>query len=146
MDDMVGFAYDALKQASFNHEAERLLLVQYESLTTGPIRSLDAIYDFIGEQAIAHYFVHVDYDDAAFEQRIELRPTPLAVGPVPAICHRRTLVRSVQTSRRCADPSIAGKKPSSDRLRILRNFSAQSGSVIGFTNAYVVLNTDTNTE
>lgn len=66
---MVGFPYDALKQAVYGHEADRLLLVQYESLTDNPARTLDAIYQFIGQPYFPHDFEHVEYDVTEFDRR-----------------------------------------------------------------------------
>jgi len=68
-DGMVGFAYDALKQACYGTHADRLLLVRYETLTSEPAKVLAAIYDFIGEPAMAHDFQQVDYDVAEFDRR-----------------------------------------------------------------------------
>jgi sulfotransferase len=68
-DGMVGFAYDALKQACYGAQADRLLLVQYETLTTQPAKALKAIYDFIGEKPGEHDFEHVDYDVTEFDKR-----------------------------------------------------------------------------
>jgi sulfotransferase len=68
-DGMVGHAYDALKQASYGAQADRLLLVQYETLTSEPARALQAIYDFIGEPVFPHDFEHVDYDVDEFDRR-----------------------------------------------------------------------------
>lgn len=68
-DGMVGFAYDALKQACYGQQADRLLLVQYETLASEPAKAMQAIYAFIGEPAFQHDFDHVDYDVTAFDQR-----------------------------------------------------------------------------
>ena len=68
-DGMVGFAYDALKQACFGAQADRLLLVQYETLTAEPAKAMQAIYDFIGEPLFTHDFEHVEYDVTEFDQR-----------------------------------------------------------------------------
>ena len=68
-DGMVGYPYDALKQAFYGEQADRLLLVQYETLTTDPARALNAIYDFIGETAFRHDFDHVQFDDRGFDAR-----------------------------------------------------------------------------
>lgn len=68
-DGMVGFAFDALKQACYGAQADRLLLVQYETLTSAPARAMQAIYDFIGEPAFKHDFEHVDYDVESFDRR-----------------------------------------------------------------------------
>jgi sulfotransferase len=66
---MVGAPYDALKQASYGAQRERLLLVQYETLTTDPAKTMHAIYGFIGEPGFEHDFNHVDYDVTDFDER-----------------------------------------------------------------------------
>jgi len=66
---LVGYAFDALKQACFGAQAGRLLLVQYETLCSEPAKALQAIYDFIGEPAFAHDFEHVAYDTDEFDRR-----------------------------------------------------------------------------
>ena len=48
-DGMVGYAYNALKEAFFGSHTGQLMLVQYETLTSNPAAALAAIYDFIGE-------------------------------------------------------------------------------------------------
>lgn len=68
-DGLVGYAYDALKQACYGAQAGNLLLVQYETLTSDPARTLQAIYQFIGEPAFRHDFEHVEYDVSEFDQR-----------------------------------------------------------------------------
>ena len=66
---MVGYAYNALKEAFFGPHASRLLLVQYETLTTAPAQALAAIYEFIDEAPFAHDFAHVEYDAQAFDEK-----------------------------------------------------------------------------
>jgi sulfotransferase len=68
-DGMVGAPYDALKQACYGAQRERLLLVQYETLTTDPAKTLHAIYSFLGEPGFDHDFGHVDYDVTEFDER-----------------------------------------------------------------------------
>lgn len=68
-DGMVGGPYDALKQACYGAQRDRLLLVQYETLTTEPARVMRPIYDFLGEPHFAHDFDHVDYDVTEFDER-----------------------------------------------------------------------------
>lgn len=68
-DGMVGAPYDALKQACYGTQKERLLLVQYETLTTDPAKTMQAIYAFLGEPAFEHDFAHVDYDVTEFDER-----------------------------------------------------------------------------
>jgi sulfotransferase len=68
-DGMVGGPYDALRQACYGAQRDRLLLLQYETLTTDPAKAMQAIYAFIGEPAFDHDFGRVDYDVTEFDQR-----------------------------------------------------------------------------
>jgi sulfotransferase len=68
-DGMVGAPYDALKQACYGAQKDRLLLLQYETLTTDPAKTMHAIYAFIGEPAFEHDFDHIDYDVTEFDER-----------------------------------------------------------------------------
>ncbi|HEX7342594.1 MAG TPA: sulfotransferase [Rhodanobacteraceae bacterium] len=70
---LVGYAYDALKQAFYGAHAGKLMLVQYETLTSDPARVLKAVYDFIGEPASKHDFNHVEYDAESFDTRTGTR-------------------------------------------------------------------------
>ncbi|MBN6742891.1 sulfotransferase [Acidithiobacillus sp. MC6.1] len=66
-DGMVGFAYDALKEACYGEDADRLLLVQYETLTTDPQKVMERIYGFLGEPLFRHDFGNVHFDAGAFD-------------------------------------------------------------------------------
>jgi len=68
-DGMVGAPYDALKQACYGAQRDRLLLVQYETLTTEPAKVMHAIYGFLGEPVFDHDFGRVDYDVTEFDDR-----------------------------------------------------------------------------
>ncbi len=51
---MLGFAWQALREAAFGPQADRLLLVRYESLAANPMGTLAAIYGFLGEPFFPH--------------------------------------------------------------------------------------------
>lgn len=69
-DGMVGFAFDALKQAVYGeHAQDRLLLLRYESLTQHPKAALEAVYAFLGEPDYVHDFEHIEYDDRGFDAK-----------------------------------------------------------------------------
>ena len=69
-DGMVGYAYDALKDAYFGgHAQDRLMLVQYESLTKEPQKTLAAIYNFIGEESFKHDFENIQFDASEFDAK-----------------------------------------------------------------------------
>ena len=50
---MLGFALNALREAVYGEQSDRLLLVRYETLTANPLGTLAAIYGFIGEPLFA---------------------------------------------------------------------------------------------
>ncbi|MEE6175734.1 sulfotransferase family protein [Mycobacterium sp. 050134] len=68
-DGMVGGPYDALKQACYGAQRDRLLLLQYETLTTDPAKAMQAIYRFIDDPVFEHDFDRVDYDVTDFDER-----------------------------------------------------------------------------
>lgn len=67
---MVGYAYNALKQAIHSAEADRILLLTYETLTRDPAHAMEAIYDFAGLRHFGHDFEHVAFDATAFDARL----------------------------------------------------------------------------
>jgi sulfotransferase len=67
---MVGFAWNALREAFFGEESDRLMLLTYETLTSNPAGALAAVYDFIGEPAFNHDFMNVEYDAEEFDARL----------------------------------------------------------------------------
>ena len=83
-DGMVGAPYDALKQACYGAQQERLLLVQYETLTADPAKTLHAIYSFLGEPIFEHDFNHVDYDVTEFDERAGTPGLHTVAGTVKA--------------------------------------------------------------
>ncbi len=68
-DGMLGYAYNALKEAFYGAHAGQLLLVQYESLVSDPERVLQALYAFIGQPLYAHDMGRVEFDAREFDER-----------------------------------------------------------------------------
>lgn len=68
-DGLVGGPYDSLKQACYGAQRDRLLLVQYETLTTEPDRTMRTIYEFLDQPFFTHSFDNVDYDVTEFDER-----------------------------------------------------------------------------
>lgn len=66
---MVGFAYNALKEAFYGEHANQLLLVQYETLVSDPQRVLNAVYAFIDEPQYHHDFNNISYEANEFDLR-----------------------------------------------------------------------------
>ena len=66
-DQLVGYAWSALREAFYGEQAGSLLVLDYEFLAQAPRKVLPLIYQFIGEPAFEHDFDHVDYDAPEFD-------------------------------------------------------------------------------
>ena len=67
---MVGFAWNALREAFCGEQTACLLALTYETLTTQPEQAIAAVYDFIGEKPFAHDFKNIEFDAEEFDRRI----------------------------------------------------------------------------
>jgi len=67
---IVGFAWSALKEAFYGDEADRLLLVEYELLAQKPQRTLELVYQFLGEEPFQHDVDNVEYQADSFDARL----------------------------------------------------------------------------
>ncbi|MGF6094735.1 sulfotransferase family protein [Pseudomonas sp. 18175] len=87
---MLGFPYNALKQAFYGEQTSQLLLVRYESLVSDPQAVLNGIYDFIDEPAFSHDLHNLTFDAQEFDLRAgtpglhDVRPSVQAV-PRPTL-------------------------------------------------------------
>lgn len=88
---LVGFAWHALKQAYYGEEADRLLLVTYDTLVGSPKHALDAIYRFCDLPAFAHDFENVQFDAKEFDERLGT-PGLHDVRPRVALTRRETIL------------------------------------------------------
>jgi sulfotransferase len=67
-DGMLGYGYNALKEAFFGEYAQSLMLVRYETLVSDPAKALKAIYQFVGEPYFEHDTGRVEADFSAFDK------------------------------------------------------------------------------
>lgn len=67
---LVGFAYNALKEAFYSEYSSSLLLVDYDILTQAPDKTLALIYQFLGEEPFEHDFNNVQYEASEFDRRL----------------------------------------------------------------------------
>lgn len=67
---LVGYAWNAVRDAFFGPHSDRLLLVTYETLTSDPARAMREIYTFIGEPEFAHRFDDIAYSSEEFDARL----------------------------------------------------------------------------
>lgn len=68
-DGMLGYPYNALKEAFYGEHTQHLMLVQYESLVQSPGQVLRAIYQFIDEPYFEHNLTQVEYSADEFDQK-----------------------------------------------------------------------------
>jgi sulfotransferase len=88
---MVGYAYNALKQAMHSPEADRLLLLTYETLTREPDYAMQAVYEFVGLPPFKHDFKKISFDAAAFDARLGT-PGLHTVEPVVRFIERQPIL------------------------------------------------------
>ncbi|HUN51577.1 MAG TPA: sulfotransferase [Candidatus Sulfotelmatobacter sp.] len=81
---LVGFSLNAVREAYYGEQSDRLLLVTYESLSRSPAAVLDAVYGFIGEPPFVHDFDHLAYDEAEFDDRLGM---PGLHSVAAKVCH-----------------------------------------------------------
>ncbi len=67
---LVGFPWNALKEACYSEYADRLMLVDYDVLVRRPKDVFELIYDFIGEEPFEHDFSRVEYDAPEFDAQL----------------------------------------------------------------------------
>jgi sulfotransferase len=90
---MVGFALHALREAVYGEQADRLLLVRYETLTADPLGTLAKIYEFLGEPPYAHDPDHAEAVPGAVEFDARLGTPGLhRVGPAVHRNQRRSIL------------------------------------------------------
>jgi sulfotransferase len=68
--NLVGFAWNALREAFFGEQADRLVLIQYESLVRDPEKVMNQFYDLLGEPRFRHDFDNLSYDEPEFDARL----------------------------------------------------------------------------
>jgi sulfotransferase len=64
---MIRGSLDSLREAYYGEHADRILVVQYESLARNPSTTLEVIYDFIDEDPFKHYFDNVEFSADDFD-------------------------------------------------------------------------------
>lgn len=67
---MVSYSWNALKEAYYGEQADRLMVLTYETLTHEPKKAIDAVYDFIGQVPFKHDFENVSYSEDEFDARL----------------------------------------------------------------------------
>jgi sulfotransferase len=64
---LVGQAWSTLREAWFSEQAERLIVIPYESLVQRPERTLRKLYEELGETPFEHDFNQVSYQEPDYD-------------------------------------------------------------------------------
>ena len=64
---MVGFAYNALKEAYFGEQTNKLVLIRYETLAKDPAGTVKKIYDLVGQKPFNHDFDNIEYSEPVYD-------------------------------------------------------------------------------
>jgi len=88
---LVGFPYQALREACWGEFADRLVMVDYDILTARPKEVIDLLYGFIEEEPFEHDFDNVVYDAPVFDTQLGLKDLH-TVKPKVAPQQRKTVL------------------------------------------------------
>jgi sulfotransferase len=64
---MVGFPWNALREAFYGEHSKSLLILDYDLLAHVPQKILPLIYQFLGEEEFQHDFENLEYDAPEFD-------------------------------------------------------------------------------
>ena len=70
---LVGYAYNALKEAFYSEQSGAILLVDYDLLTIKPAKTMSLIYQFLGEEPFEHDFENVQYQEPEFDNKLQTK-------------------------------------------------------------------------
>ena len=91
-DQVVGLAYNRLKDAILRGHGNSLFINEFDNLTNNPEEEMNNIYDFLGEQRFAHDFNNVEQytaeDDAGIHRIPDLHTISRVVKPLPKVARQ----------------------------------------------------------
>ncbi|MFZ6800925.1 sulfotransferase family protein [Undibacterium sp. Di24W] len=90
-DQLVGFAWSALREAFYGEHAKSLLVIDYDLLTQAPEKVITLLYEFIDQPLFQHDFDHLEYDAPDFDLQLGL-PGLHRVKPKIEHTERRTIL------------------------------------------------------
>ncbi|MFC0349803.1 sulfotransferase family protein [Undibacterium danionis] len=90
-EQLVGFAWAALREAFYGENAKSLLVIDYELLAQAPEKVIPLVYEFIGEPLFQHDFNNVEYDAPDFDLQLGI-PGMHRVKPKVEFTERRTIL------------------------------------------------------
>ena len=70
---LVGYALDALREAFFGEQANKLILMEYQALARAPREAMRLLYDLLGQPLFEHDFDNVEYQADDFDMALGAR-------------------------------------------------------------------------
>ena len=68
-----GGAWTSLKEAYYGEYSDRLLLIEYDLLTQYPEKTMNLLYQFIGEEPFSHDYNNVEYEENEFDKNLGVK-------------------------------------------------------------------------
>ena len=69
---LVGYPWHALRECCYSDYADRIVIVEYDLLTSRPGEVFDLLYGFLDEDPFEHDFEEVEYDAPEFDAQLGL--------------------------------------------------------------------------
>jgi sulfotransferase len=123
---LVGFAWHGLREACYSEYAERVLLLEYDLLTTRPADVFKLVYEFLGEAPYAHDFSKVEYDAPEFDAQLGMDGLHRVRPQVKA--QARETILPPDLFKRYAQLAFWRDLKDSKAFRIVRQASAEKQS------------------
>jgi sulfotransferase len=119
-DGVVGFALDALREAFYGNQAEKLILLEYEALTRAPRKAMCQLYDLLDEPLFEHDFDNVEYQADEFDLAIGTRGLHTVRRKVEWI-ERQSVLPPDLFERFGADMFWRVPEPNAHKVRIIQH-------------------------
>jgi sulfotransferase len=123
---LVGFAWHGLREACYSEYAERVLVLEYDLLTTRPAEVFKLTYEFLGEAPYAHDFSKVEYDAPEFDAQLGMDGLHRVRPQVKA--QARQTILPPDLFKRYAQLAFWRDLKDSKAFRIVRQASAEKQS------------------
>ena len=73
MSGTVGNSYNALREGYYSEHSDKLLLIDYDLLTSDPIAAMKLFYEFTGLEYFEHDINNVEHSDTEFDNNIGVK-------------------------------------------------------------------------
>jgi sulfotransferase len=88
---LIGVAWSSLREAWFSENANRLIVLKYDTLAKQPAQTMRRLYEAIGEPLFQHDFEHVTYDEPDYDALLGM-PGMHKVAEKVEFCERASCI------------------------------------------------------